>query len=299
MLTSPRTVREISRSSLLAEQGPVIAFPNRPLERSRERLTLRHAWRPRTSFLLGWAFSSLGICLRRKSPTAARIAAPVIIMCALPGFACAQQDATWVGSATPDWNISTNWTPNSVPTGTATFNASAFQTVAIPGGATIGALQFEAPNYTFDIPDGTLAITGSGINATAGNPTFDVIGGSTPVMDFRNTSTAGTAQIIAGNPVTVNNGFDGGFIMFHQSSTAGQATITARDASNIEFHDASMAGTATLTAAPGGSTFSTRRAPPITPRLLLKAADNWFFQRRVPRRDVHGWRRHHHQQWDD
>ena len=38
MLTSPRTVREISRSSVLAEQGRLTAFPILPLARSVERL---------------------------------------------------------------------------------------------------------------------------------------------------------------------------------------------------------------------------------------------------------------------
>ena len=34
MLTSPRTVHEISHSSVLAEQGRLIAFPNWPLNES-------------------------------------------------------------------------------------------------------------------------------------------------------------------------------------------------------------------------------------------------------------------------
>ena len=67
MLTSPRTVREISRSSILAEQGRLIVFPNVPPERSVERLTLRGTWLPRTRFRLRRVFSSLGVCLRRKS----------------------------------------------------------------------------------------------------------------------------------------------------------------------------------------------------------------------------------------
>ena len=90
MLTSLRTLREISHSSILAEQGRLIAFPNWPLKKSNsESLTLRHIWRPWTSFRLGWLISSLWVCLRRKSRIAARIAGPVIILCALPGFASA------------------------------------------------------------------------------------------------------------------------------------------------------------------------------------------------------------------
>ena len=53
MLTSPRTVREISRSSIPAERARLVSFPNVPPERSVEQLTPRHTWRPWTSFRLG------------------------------------------------------------------------------------------------------------------------------------------------------------------------------------------------------------------------------------------------------
>jgi hypothetical protein len=74
MLASPRTVREIYRSSLLADRGPLIAFPSRPIEKSGvESLILRHVWRPCGSFRLGWTLSSMRVCLRRKSRSAADI----------------------------------------------------------------------------------------------------------------------------------------------------------------------------------------------------------------------------------
>ena len=97
VLTSPRTVREISRSSVLAEQGRLIAFPMLPPERSGvERRTLRHIERPWTSFRLGGCFSLWG-CLRRKAGASARLAGPVIILCALRGFT-STQDATRRGA---------------------------------------------------------------------------------------------------------------------------------------------------------------------------------------------------------
>ena len=111
MLTSPRTVREISRSSILAEQGRLLAFPNVPPERSVERLALRHSLRPWTRFRLGRVFSSLGVCLRRKSQIAARVALPVIILSGMADLASAQNDATWTGIASPDWNTAVNWNP--------------------------------------------------------------------------------------------------------------------------------------------------------------------------------------------
>ena len=98
MLTSPRAAREISRSSVLAAQVRLTAFAYWAVETSSvESLKLRHIWWSRTSFRLGCVFSSLGVCLRRKVQIAARLAGPVVILCALPGFASAQ-DATWVGT---------------------------------------------------------------------------------------------------------------------------------------------------------------------------------------------------------
>ena len=83
MLTSLRTVREISRSSILVEQGRLIANPNWPLKKSNsESHTLRRIWRPWMSFRLGWLISSLWVCLRRKYRMAARVAGPVVILCA-------------------------------------------------------------------------------------------------------------------------------------------------------------------------------------------------------------------------
>ena len=98
VLTSPRIVREISGSSVLAEQGGLIAFPICPLEKSGvERLDTSPYSAAWTSFRLGGVFSSLWNCLGRKTRASARLAGPVIIPCALPGFASAQ-DAAWRGA---------------------------------------------------------------------------------------------------------------------------------------------------------------------------------------------------------
>ena len=214
MLTLSRTVRGSLQSSILAEPRCPIAFPTP--ERRRERLTLRHAWRPWASFQLGFVFSSLGGCLRQKSQIAARIAGPVIILTALPGFASAQ-DATWSPS-TPDFNTPTNWTPATVPTGTATFNNSGTTALTFSQDTTVGAMQFNAPNYTFELTNAvdTIAITGVGIVADPLNaPTFDV---SFPDLEFRNSSTAGPAIL---------NAFNTGPIAFLDNSNAGNATIHA------------------------------------------------------------------------
>ena len=186
----------------------------------------------------------------------ARIAIPVIVLNGVSGVASAQ--STWVGTPPGDWNTPSNWNPTGVPAanGTAIFGAAPTTSVSWAGVVSVGTLQFNAPNYTFDFGQG-LTINGAGINQTASVPTFNVIGttASTPSMDFFGNSRAGTATIIAGLPVSQNGGFDSGFIKFHDTSTADNATITARDGSNIEFHNSSFGGTATLTAAPGGFIF--------------------------------------------
>ena len=265
MLALPRTVHGSFRSSILTEQRRPIAFPNVPAERSALRLTLRHLWRPWTSFRLGRVFSSLGVRLGRKSRIAALITGPAIILCALPGFAWAQ--STWLGGIQNNsWNVDPNWVGGvPAPTGTATFPSVPLPNspVTFSANTLVGTLVFNGPNYTFDFGAGStgqdLTINGNGVNASLANaPTFNVIGApnhSTPAMVFDGASSAGTANIVAGQVTDTNNGFNGGFIKFLANSTADQATITVRDASNLEFHDGSTAGTATLTAASGGFIF--------------------------------------------
>ena len=322
MLTSPspRAVRKISDYPVLAEQRRPIAFPNRPPERSAERLTLRHAWRPWKSFRLGRVFSTLGVCLRRKSRIAARIAGPVIILCALPGFASAQTNATWVG-ATSDWNTTTNWNPSGPPTGTATFNPSTPTSITFSAPSVVQDLSFNAQGYTFDLGDQSLIITGSGIQASLPNvPTFNVTfpelaftGSSTagpailnsthtgPIV-FLGTSNAGTATITAGiagqNSISDPNGFTGGFIFFRGGSTAANATITTYWASNIEFQDSSKAGNAKITAPLiGGSIFFENASS--ADHATITMADGTGELSFAPaffgaRRHGHGWRCHHH-----
>ena len=117
------------------------------------------------------------------------------------------------------------------------------------GGVAVGTLQFNAPNYTFDLPFGGTTINGQGVIASLANaPTFNVLStvGGTPAIDFNNSSSAGTAQIILGQVVDMAGGFNAGFANFRNTSTAGQATITVRDASAINFFDSSTADHATI-----------------------------------------------------
>jgi fibronectin-binding autotransporter adhesin len=200
--------------------------------------------------------------------TLARLLSTATLLLALYSPAQAQ-NATWLlNPSTPNFNTPANWTPATVPTGTAIFDLSNTTTLTITQFTGVGTLQFTAaaPSYTFNL-SASLTITGGGIQgATSANaPTFNStfagidfhatstagtaifnISGLAP-MDFLDSSNAGHATInagIAGN----NDSFSGGFIHFFGNSTAANATITSFVGSNIEFHDASTAGNAILTA---------------------------------------------------
>ncbi len=189
---------------------------------------------------------------------AARIAIPAFVLNGVPALASAQ-DATWGGGTSSDWTDSSNWNGGVVPgpTGTATFGPgtpTSITTGSTTGIVVIGNLNFNAPDYVISGVIASMIVTGNGINAGSGNsPTFDFI--NTNALNFRNMSTAGTAQITAGVPVDTEGGFEAGFIIFSDNSTAGSSTITTEDSSNTEFHDTSNAGNATLIAAPRGSIF--------------------------------------------
>jgi autotransporter-associated beta strand protein len=184
---------------------------------------------------------------------AARIAIPVIVLNGISGVASAQ-DATWNGPGA-DWNTSTNWisaTPG--PNGTATFAGALPTTVSMAGAVTVGTLQFNAPNYIFNVDAASVNINGQGIIGLANAATFNIVStvGATPALDFNGTSSAGTAHFILGQVVDTAGGFNAGFINFRGRSTAGQATITTRDASATNFFDSSNAGHATLIVENGG-----------------------------------------------
>jgi autotransporter-associated beta strand protein len=176
-------------------------------------------------------------------------------------------DATWdTNPGSNDWNTNTNWTPQTVPTGTASFGSSNTTSITLINAAVlVGTIQFNAraPTYSFNI-DGTIVLTGTGIiNNSSNAPTFSAASGG---LEFDNTSTAGNAVLIttgqghmdflntstAGNAMITND--NGGSTRFQDTSTAGNATITNNNGGFTGFHDASTAGNATITTNNGGVT---------------------------------------------
>ena len=163
------------------------------------------------------------------------------------------QNATWLlNPVSGNFDAAANWSPTTVPTGTATFEAS--NTTAITFSSpttTVGILQFSvgAPAYSLNLSgSNTLTISGTGIvNNSSNAPTISNNSGGGTL--FLGTSTAGNAIII-------NHADSGGFTEFANSSTAGNATITATGSGTgaTFFTDTSSAGNATVIATSGGFT---------------------------------------------
>ncbi|SDR62439.1 outer membrane autotransporter barrel domain-containing protein [Rhizobiales bacterium GAS113] len=196
------------------------------------------------------------------------------------GVSAAQaQDATWVGGGAPvtnEWTQDNNWNPGTAPTGTATFDVSAVNSVLSSGLVSVNAVNFTAASSTYNISTNDIfLLNGTGIaNANTGaTQTFNVnssmvfnnsssasagLGGVTysvaGAMAFHGTSTAGTALInnsilvdffdnsTAGNSTIFNNLNLG----FNNSSTAGNANIINNLNGLVQFADSSTAGGANI-----------------------------------------------------
>jgi autotransporter-associated beta strand protein len=165
----------------------------------------------------------------------------------------AAQNATWNLNGTGDFNTAGNWTPNTVPTGTAFFGVANQNNVSFSADTTIGGWTFNpgASAYTFTFGQ-TLTFNGAGIVINGGSATIT----NDFVLNFLAASSAGSATITnnfilnfldassAGSATVTNNGPQ---LSFEGTSTAGSATITNNAFSNVQFLDASTAGSATIT----------------------------------------------------
>jgi len=176
--------------------------------------------------------------------------AAVALLAALPARA---QDATWlVNPGSGNFNTAANWTPATVPTGTAFFGPSNTTLIAFQPFTTtsIGTLQFNAnaPAYSFITSDGittSISITGTGIvNGSSNAPTF-IIGNQANIF-FRNASTAGNATIITNA---------GGLTAFVDSATGGNARFITTAGGAFDITSLSS-GAMTAGSIEGAGTFS-------------------------------------------
>jgi autotransporter-associated beta strand protein len=171
--------------------------------------------------------------------------------------------ATWSANPTSDdWNTATNWTPNTVPNGPAdiaTFDFSNLASVTINKSTTVDSIVFNAGASAYTITDAAikpLNISGAGIVNDSGlEQNLQVTEVAEIEMMNSATISGPTSIYLAGTSMTFDD--DAGFIVFSDSSSPGDASITAgRTAStyipSITLVDSASAGNAALTAE-GGS----------------------------------------------
>jgi autotransporter-associated beta strand protein len=231
---------------------------------------------------------------RRRLLAAAAGGGLLTVLGALPAAAT---DGTWLAApATGDWNTGTNWTSSpTVPDGTASFGTSAQTTVSFSATTSVGTIQFNAgaPTYTLVGNGQSVTLNGTGIvNNSAVTQNFTVVtpGSSLNItnsaslgnlavnnrqlLQFNNTSTAGTANITNGGLTAIPGGaLDtlnfkdsstagsatilnqvSGLAFFVNSSTAGNAVIFNTTGAQLMFQDTSTAGSATITNFTGATT---------------------------------------------
>lgn len=169
--------------------------------------------------------------------------------------------ATWATSpASSDWNTPTNWSPATVPNGTAdtaSFALSNTTAVSLSASSQAAAIVFNAgaSAYTLTAPAGlTLTLSGAGITNNSGITQEIVVdaGSSTAgVIDFVNGASAGKMTHFS---VVSTNGLHkpSGKIEFFDFSDAGSAAFDLAGSppgafnTTVFFYDISYANTATF-----------------------------------------------------
>jgi autotransporter-associated beta strand protein len=170
------------------------------------------------------------------------------LMFLLPTVACAISAQWNLDPISGDWNTAANWTPATVPNGsadTATFDLSNTTNVSISANTEINGIIFTpaATNpYTITASPGlTLTISGVGITNNSGiaqtlfaQGLFDPFPGDPGEIVFTHRASAGNVNIVT----------FGGSVQFSNRSTAGSATIFNDSIGSVRFFDTSTADTA-------------------------------------------------------
>jgi uncharacterized protein with beta-barrel porin domain len=167
----------------------------------------------------------------------------MLIAAALPAAA---QDATWLANPSSNlYNAFANWTPATVPTGTAFFGASNTTSLSFEDDATVGGWTFNAGAlaYTFNNSH-HLLFDGAGIVINGGSAT--IINNSGGITTFSNASTAGNATI------TTNSG---GSVFFAGTSSGGQAIFTTNAGGVFDISQLTAGGTTVGSIAGAGNYF--------------------------------------------
>jgi autotransporter-associated beta strand protein len=198
-------------------------------------------------------------------------------------------NATWdLDPGSGDWNTATNWTPTTVPNGsadTATFGLSNTRAISISVNTTVDRITFAPDANAFTItasPGFTLTISGVGITNTSGTTQHFMTAvdgaGNLGQIFFTNSATAGTSVIFTNNGSAANFA-QGGETAFFNTSTAADGTFVNKGATGSRsgggttvFHDSSTAGNANFTNSAGVGTSTS-----ATIFLNSSTAANGFF----------------------
>lgn len=179
--------------------------------------------------------------------------------------------ATWkLNPSNGDWNTSANWSPSTIPNGTAdtaTFQSSTITSLSISAGTQVSAITFSpgASGFTIRATPGlfNLAVSGPGIINDSGRTqnfesTTDASFNHGTIL-FNGSASAGTQCVFTNRGGQHESGYGGG-IYFYGNSTAGDNKFVSEPGTTYRAYGAqtnflenSSAANATLTAN-GGTT---------------------------------------------
>ena len=184
----------------------------------------------------------------------------LIILSLIAAVSVYAGSATWnLNPGSNDWNTGNNWTPATVPNGsadTATFVTSQTTTITPTEPTEVNSIVFNPGASAFTIASGLnapLTISGAGIVNNSGM-TQHLVSPAGPATGplsifFTNGATAGTQTTFTNNVATETDGL-GGLTQFSGNASAGSATFTNEsgkfDGGVTEFLDDSTAGQGTF-----------------------------------------------------
>lgn len=195
---------------------------------------------------------------------------PAILAASIAGFFAlwlapqGAQAQTWTGTTSGAWSTATNWNPATVPNSSGasvTFDTSSTTAVTLSQRTFLGSLTFTSnatSPYTISLqPSVFTAFFGAGvINNSGVTQYFEMTSagiGSSGVINFAGSSSAGSLTQYTNDGGTVNGGL-GGNLDFSSLATAGSATIinqggtvTGAAGGSTIFEAAAKAGSATIT----------------------------------------------------
>ena len=173
--------------------------------------------------------------------------------------------ATWdLNPLSGDWNTATNWTPATVPNGSAdiaTFALSNTTAVSLSTNTEVNGIIFTSaatnPYAIIASPGFTLTLSGTGITNNSGTTQKFVTGvdgtGNFGEILLRNSATAGDSTIFINNGSAANF-VQGGETVFFNTSTAANGTFinkggttSGSEGGRTAFYDSSTAGNANFT----------------------------------------------------